>query len=86
MLLHACHGGETELMVWGNVLSLFRSEKEEWIVKGATTAKEIQRIVGGTSEDAMEAEGEKGAKGEEEKKRDSFERGVSIECGKKSFI
>ncbi len=57
-----------------------------WDSEGGNHDKKFQIIVGGTREDAMDAEREKGAKGEEEKKRDTFEREVSIECKKKQFI
>jgi hypothetical protein len=78
----------------GNTLTLLRSERVEWELKKAGVAKEIQRLLVGkrSKESVSETDvdmDERGATQEEtdgeQKRRDSFERGVSIE-GEYAFV
>jgi hypothetical protein len=98
MLAHGQKAGLGVLNNRGNTLTLIRDERVEWELKRAGIAKEIQKMVDekvGTEQNRteqgryMDVDQEKGEgednDGDGQGKRDSFDRGVSIE-GEFSFV
>jgi hypothetical protein len=89
MIAHGRKEGFESLKGRGNTLTLLRLDRVEWELKKAGTAKEIQRLLeakkgkesrGGADVSMGEGERQRDEVGEEQTKRDGFERGVSIEA------
>jgi hypothetical protein len=98
MLAHGQKAGLGVLNSRGNTLTLIRGERVEWELKRAGLAKEIQKMMDekeGTEQNRAEQGGHMkvdrengegdGNCGDEQGKRDSFDKGISIE-GEFSFV
>jgi hypothetical protein len=98
MIAHGRQAGTNVLRERGNTLTFLREGRVEWKLKKAGLAREIQRLTGGDGnrqkEDVTEMEGMEDTTdmrrqhkevNDMQRKRDSFERGVSIE-GEFAFV
>jgi hypothetical protein len=97
MIAHGRQAGTNVLRERGNTLTLLREGRVEWKLKKAGLAREIQRLTGGDGnrqKDVTEMEGMEDTTdmrrqhkevNDMQRKRDSFERGVSIE-GEFAFV